>query len=71
MVASRGVRLASVSVDLDEIPHYFAIHGLEPPRGPEASLVGVAANVLGLWLLWLWKSRRDTVALSPKDQRSQ
>ena len=25
----RPVKLASVSVDLDEIPHYFAIHGLE------------------------------------------
>jgi peptidoglycan-N-acetylglucosamine deacetylase len=25
------VRLCAVSVDLDEIPNYFAIHGLEPP----------------------------------------
>lgn len=33
------MRLASVSVDLDEIPHYFAIHGLPRPSGPEASLV--------------------------------
>ena len=33
------MRLASVSVDLDEIPHYFAIHGLAPPTGPEAGLV--------------------------------
>jgi hypothetical protein len=33
------LRLASVSVDLDEIPHYFAIHGLPEPEGPQASLV--------------------------------
>ncbi len=33
------MRLASVSVDLDEIPHYFAIHGLDAPSGPEAGLV--------------------------------
>lgn len=33
------MRLASVSVDLDEIPHYFAIHGLPEPEGPSASLV--------------------------------
>jgi hypothetical protein len=32
-------RLASVSVDLDEIPNYFEIHGLGPPEGPAASLV--------------------------------
>ena len=33
------VRLASVSVDLDEIPNYFEIHGLGPPEGPAATLV--------------------------------
>ena len=33
------MRLASVSVDLDEIPNYFEIHGLGPPSGPKASLV--------------------------------
>ena len=33
------MRLASVSVDLDEIPNYFEIHGLAPPAGPAASLV--------------------------------
>jgi peptidoglycan/xylan/chitin deacetylase (PgdA/CDA1 family) len=27
------VRLCAVSVDLDEIPNYFAIHGLAPPEG--------------------------------------
>ncbi len=32
-------RLCAVSVDLDEIPNYFAIHGLPEPRGPERSLV--------------------------------
>jgi len=34
------VRLASVSVDLDEIPNYHEIHGLSPPEGtPSAHLV--------------------------------
>ena len=33
------MRLASISVDLDEIPNYFEIHGLPRPRGPEATLV--------------------------------
>jgi peptidoglycan/xylan/chitin deacetylase (PgdA/CDA1 family) len=33
------VRLCAVSVDLDEIPNYFAIHGLPAPSGPERSLV--------------------------------
>jgi len=33
------VRLCAVSVDLDEIPNYFAIHGLPDPTGPERTLV--------------------------------
>jgi len=33
------MRLCAVSVDLDEIPNYFAIHGLREPTGPERSLV--------------------------------
>jgi peptidoglycan/xylan/chitin deacetylase (PgdA/CDA1 family) len=33
------LRLCAVSVDLDEIPNYFAIHGLSEPMGPEKSLV--------------------------------
>jgi len=33
------VRLASISVDLDEIPNYFEIHGLAAPTGSEATLV--------------------------------
>jgi peptidoglycan-N-acetylglucosamine deacetylase len=33
------VRLCAVSVDLDEIPNYYAIHGLTAPLGPEKSLV--------------------------------
>jgi len=33
------VRLASISVDLDEIPNYFQIHGLPAPEGPAAALV--------------------------------
>lgn len=31
--------LCSLSVDLDEIPNYFAIHGLERPSGPGATAV--------------------------------
>ena len=33
------MRLCAVSVDLDEIPNYFAIHGLPEPTGPERTLV--------------------------------
>jgi peptidoglycan/xylan/chitin deacetylase (PgdA/CDA1 family) len=33
------VRLCAVSVDLDEIPNYFAIHGLPEPTGAERTLV--------------------------------
>jgi hypothetical protein len=33
------VRLCAVSVDLDEIPNYFGIHGLPEPTGPEGTLV--------------------------------
>lgn len=33
------MRLASISVDLDEIPNYTAIHGLAPPEGPGANAV--------------------------------
>jgi peptidoglycan/xylan/chitin deacetylase (PgdA/CDA1 family) len=33
------VRLASVSVDLDEIPNYFQIYGLHEPVGPERHAV--------------------------------
>lgn len=33
------MRLASISVDLDEIPNYFHIHGLAEPKGSERSLV--------------------------------
>jgi hypothetical protein len=33
------VRLCAVSVDLDEIPNYYGIHGLPEPTGPERSLV--------------------------------
>ncbi|MGH7440874.1 MAG: polysaccharide deacetylase family protein [Polyangiaceae bacterium] len=36
---SRVAPLAGVSVDLDEIPNYFGIHGLPVPDGPEATLV--------------------------------
>jgi len=33
------VRLASISVDLDEIPNYFGLYGLPEPRGPERHAV--------------------------------
>jgi hypothetical protein len=33
------LRLCAVSVDLDEIPNYFGIHGLPPPVGPSSTLV--------------------------------
>jgi hypothetical protein len=33
------VRLCAVSVDLDEIPNYFGIHGLADPQGPASTLV--------------------------------
>jgi peptidoglycan/xylan/chitin deacetylase (PgdA/CDA1 family) len=33
------VRLAGVSVDLDEMPNYFGIHGLPVPDGRESTLV--------------------------------
>ncbi len=39
MNAGPRSKLASVSVDLDEIPNYFAIHGLPLPSGTEARAV--------------------------------
>jgi peptidoglycan/xylan/chitin deacetylase (PgdA/CDA1 family) len=33
------LRLASISIDLDEVPLYASIHGLEPPAGPQAHAV--------------------------------
>ena len=33
------MRLCAVSVDLDEIPNYFGIHGLPEPEGPARTLV--------------------------------
>jgi hypothetical protein len=33
------MRLCAISVDLDEIPNYFAIHGLDAPAGPAATKV--------------------------------
>ncbi len=41
------MRLASVSVDLDEIPNYFEIHGLgEPPEGARTKVYDVALDRL-------------------------
>ena len=34
-----SLRLASISIDLDEVPRYAAIHGLQAPRGPSAHAV--------------------------------
>lgn len=33
------MRLAAISIDLDEVPLYTAIHGLDPPTGPQAHAV--------------------------------
>jgi hypothetical protein len=42
------VRLAGVSVDLDELPNYFGIHGLPVPEGRASTLVyDVAIDRLG------------------------
>jgi hypothetical protein len=41
------VRLAAVSVDLDEIPCYAAIHGLDVPAGSERALYDHAVPRLG------------------------
>jgi peptidoglycan/xylan/chitin deacetylase (PgdA/CDA1 family) len=42
--------LCAVSVDLDEIPNYFAIHGLAAPPGPGATAVyDVALERLDSW----------------------
>jgi hypothetical protein len=44
------MRLAAVSVDLDEIPNYFAIYGLPAPRGRTATAVyDVALPRLDAW----------------------
>ena len=44
------MRLCAVSVDLDEIPNYFAIHGLPEPAGAARTLVYDVAidRLLGL-----------------------
>jgi peptidoglycan/xylan/chitin deacetylase (PgdA/CDA1 family) len=34
-----SLRLASISIDLDEVPRYAAIHGLASPQGPSAHAV--------------------------------
>src|SRR5450432_111284 len=43
------MRLCAISVDLDEIPNYFAIHGLEPSgRGLDAVYDVAVARLLDL-----------------------
>lgn len=42
-------RLCSVSVDIDEVHHYFAIHGLPVPQGAAALAYDVALPRLGAW----------------------
>jgi len=45
------LKLASISIDLDEIPRYAAIHGIEQPTGPEAHAVyDAAVPRLEAWL---------------------
>jgi peptidoglycan/xylan/chitin deacetylase (PgdA/CDA1 family) len=41
------MRLCSVSVDLDEVHHYFAIHGLRPPSDPSSPVYDTALERLG------------------------
>jgi peptidoglycan-N-acetylglucosamine deacetylase len=44
------VRLCTVSVDLDEIPNYYAIYGLPPPAASSRTLVyDVAVDRLSAW----------------------
>jgi hypothetical protein len=40
------VRLCAISVDLDEIPNYFQIHGLEAPEGASTAVYDVAVDRL-------------------------
>jgi len=40
------VRLCAISVDLDEIPNYFAIHGLEPSAAASTAVYDVALDRL-------------------------
>lgn len=49
-MSSGAQRICAVSVDLDEIPNYFGIHGLSAPTGPEAH----AVYDLGLQRLQDW-----------------
>ena len=43
-------RLCSISVDLDEVPNYFAIHGLRLPQSARAhSVYDIALDRLGRW----------------------
>jgi peptidoglycan-N-acetylglucosamine deacetylase len=45
------LRLASISIDLDETPRYTAIHGLEQPSGPAAhAIYDAAVPRLEAWL---------------------
>ena len=40
------MRLCAISVDLDEIPNYFQIHGLEAPEGASTAVYDVAMDRL-------------------------
>ena len=41
-----ATRLCAVSVDLDEIPNYFQIHGLEPSKKAETAVYDIAVSRL-------------------------
>ena len=41
------MRLCAISVDLDEIPNYFAIHGIEPREGGRGALTAVYDVAVG------------------------
>src|SRR5258706_2213428 len=40
------MRLCAISVDLDEIPNYFQIHGLEAPEGASTAVYDIAVDRL-------------------------
>jgi hypothetical protein len=46
-VSPRGRKLCAVSVDIDEVHHYFAIHGLAPPPAASHAAYDIALPRLG------------------------
>ena len=46
MLRAFVVKLCAISVDLDEIPNYFQIHGLEAPERAKTAVYDVAVDRL-------------------------